>query len=196
MFTGIIEAVGTIRDLTHEQGNLLLTVASPLAAALKIDQSVSHNGACLTVTATGPHTHQVVAVAETLAKTNLGSLKAGDRVNLERSLELGQRLDGHLVQGHVDATGTCTAISGREGSREFRISFPPAFAHLLIEKGSVALNGISLTVFNLTADAFSVAVIPYTLAHTTMGDLKAAEAVNLEFDLIGKYLSRWRQVEP
>jgi len=193
MFTGIIEALGTVESLDHQDGNLLIAVRSPLAAALKVDQSLSHQGVCLTVTAIAGEVHQVVAVRETLAKSNLGTLCAGDALNLERALLVGGRLDGHLVQGHVDATGSCLTRTPDEGSTLFRFRFPRAFRTLLIEKGSIALNGVSLTVFSVTDEEFSVAVIPYTLEHTTLGRLQPGDSVNLEFDLVGKYITRLRQ---
>jgi riboflavin synthase len=190
MFTGITETLGTVVQLEHARGNLVVSVASPLAPELKADQSVLHNGVCLTVTASNSEYHQVTAVQETLQKTTLGGLRQGDRINLERCLTLQDRLDGHLVQGHVDATGRCLHKVEREGSREFRIQFPAEFAHLVIEKGSVALNGISLTIFDVGPDAFSVAIIPHTLALTTMQWLEPGDRVNLEFDVIGKYVAR------
>lgn len=196
MFTGIIEALGTVTGVQPEGDNLLLEIASPLGPSLKIDQSVAHQGVCLTITGTDREIHRAVAIRETLLKSNLGSLKPGDRVNLERSLTLSQRLDGHLVQGHVDTTGTCLEAKEAEGSTEFRFGFPREFAAWIIEKGSIALNGISLTVFSVTDRAFSVAIIPYTLAHTTMGSLKPGDRVNLEFDLVGKYVARMHALSP
>lgn len=195
MFTGIIEAIGVLHHAETRAGNLILTVASPLSAELSVDQSLSHHGVCLTVTAIGEGTHQVEAVAETLEKTNLRWLKPGDRINLERALTIQQRLDGHLVQGHVDAVGRCLSREDRAGSQEFRIGFPQRFAPLVIEKGSIALNGISLTVFDVTDQAFTVAVIPYTAEHTTMAELQPGAHVNLEFDLVGKYVVRWNQLQ-
>jgi riboflavin synthase len=193
MFTGIIEALGTVESLDHQDENLLIRVRSPLAPELKVDQSLSHQGVCLTVTAVTAGVHQVVAVRETLTKSNLGALRAGDLLNLERALLVGGRLDGHLVQGHVDATGSCVSRTPDEGSTLFRFRFPGAFRALVIEKGSIALNGVSLTVFSVTDEEFSVAVIPYTLEHTTLGRLQPGDSVNLEFDLVGKYITRLRQ---
>lgn len=193
MFTGIIETLGTVTHLEHKADNLILNVASSLASQLRVDQSVLHNGVCLTVTECNHESHLVTAVQETLQKTTLGNLRQGDRVNLERSLTLQDRLDGHLVQGHVDTTGRCLHKVEQEGSREFRIQFPPEFAYLVIEKGSIALNGVSLTVFDVSRDAFSVAIIPHTLALTTMQWLEPGELVNLEFDVIGKYIARRQQ---
>lgn len=190
MFTGIIEDVGTIISIEKQLENRLFTFQSALSNELKIDQSLSHNGVCLTVTKVENDRHQVVAVAETLKKSNLGLLKTGDKVNLERSLTLDKRLDGHLVQGHVDTTGTCISKTERKGSYEYKIRFPKEFSPFLIEKGSIALNGISLTIFDITAHEFSVAVIPYTFEHTNMHLLQVNDKVNLEFDLIGKYVLR------
>lgn len=193
MFTGIIEAVGILISAEPQSGNLLFTLSSSMSGELQIDQSLSHNGVCLTVTAVENGHHKVVAVAETLSKSNLGLLKAGDKINLERSLTLDKRLDGHLVQGHVDATGICISSEEKNGSYEFRFRFPKQFSHLIIEKGSIALNGISLTVFKVTEDEFTVAVIPYTYEHTNMHLLQVNDKVNLEFDLIGKYVLRQAQ---
>lgn len=190
MFTGIIEDVGTIIAIEKQLENRLFTFQSALSNELKIDQSLSHNGVCLTVTKVENDRHQVVAVAETLKKSNLGLLKTGDKVNLERSLTLDKRLDGHLVQGHVDTTGSCISKTERNGSYEYKIRFPKEFSPFLIEKGSIALNGISLTIFDITAHEFSVAVIPYTFEHTNMHLLQVNDKVNLEFDLIGKYVLR------
>lgn len=190
MFTGIIEDVGTIIAIEKQLENRLFTFQSALSNELKIDQSLSHNGVCLTVTKVENDRHQVVAVAETLKKSNLGLLKTGDKVNLERSLTLDKRLDGHLVQGHVDTTGSCISKTERNGSYEYKIRFPKEFSPFIIEKGSIALNGISLTIFDITAHEFSVAVIPYTFEHTNMHLLQVNDKVNLEFDLIGKYVLR------
>lgn len=190
MFTGIIETMGRVTGIRQEGTNLVFSIQSAISSELKTDQSVSHNGACLTVTTAGPRTHEVAAIAETLEKTNLGSLKEGDSVNLERSMPLNGRVDGHLVQGHVDATGECTGRTDRNGSVELRFRFPERFAGLVIEKGSICLNGISLTVFDLTDREFTVALIPYTLEHTNMQFLKTGDRVNLEFDMIGKYIRR------
>lgn len=190
MFTGIIEALGRVEAVTGEGSNKTFVVSSPISSELKIDQSVSHNGVCLTVESVADGVHTVTAIAETLEKTSLGNWTASTIVNLERCLPLHGRLDGHLVQGHVDATGTCLSVTPREGSWEFDIGFPERFAALIIEKGSVSLNGISLTVFNVGRDRFTVAIIPYTYEHTNMHDLKAGDAVNIEFDMVGKYIQR------
>ncbi len=195
MFTGIIEAIGTVRDIRDERGNRILSISSPLSSSLQPDQSVSHNGVCLTVTAVNKDTHEVVAVAETLSKTNLKGLKTGDKLNLERGLTLEKRLDGHLVQGHVDTVGHCIAVIKNEGSTLFSFRFPESYAPLVIEKGSIALNGISLTVFDVTLHSFSVSAIPYTLEHTTLQALWEGDEVNLEFDLMGKYVLRMNEVK-
>lgn len=190
MFTGIVETIGTIQTIRPHGTNRVFRILSPISQELQIDQSVSHNGACLTVVGVENNEHQVIAVDETLQKTNLLSLKPGSPVNLERAMTLQKRLDGHMVQGHVDATGTCIEKREKNGSHEFRFQFPTEFAHLVIEKGSIALNGISLTLFDVTRDAFSIAIIPYTYDHTTMQRVQLGDSVNLEFDLIGKYVAR------
>lgn len=194
MFTGIIEESGRITAVTENGGNRSFWVESPLASQLKVDQSLSHNGICLTVEAIQQHTYQVTAVAETLAKTNAGSWKPGDYINLERAMVMNGRLDGHLVQGHVDAIGECLAIEDQQGSWRFDIRFPEKFAHLVIEKGSIAMNGISLTAWGVTENGFSVAIIPYTFEHTNLQYLKPGQTVNLEFDMIGKYIHRFQSL--
>lgn len=190
MFTGIIEAKAVISAVKTSGTNRSFLLSSPLGRELKVDQSLSHNGVCLTVESIQGDEYQVTAIQETLQKTTLGQWQAGDTVNLERSLQWNGRLDGHMVQGHVDATGTCIQRKELEGSWEFTIRFPEAFAGLVIEKGSISLDGISLTVFNVTRDTFTVAIIPYTYEHTSMGSLTEGKAVNLEFDLLGKYVQR------
>lgn len=190
MFTGIIEAIGKIISVEDKNGNRSFRVRSPLSAGFRVDQSVAHNGVCLTVEAVEGDTHQVTAVAETLDKTDLGRWAPGARINLERSLLPSSRLDGHFVQGHVDTTAECLQIDERGGSWEFTFRFPPSFAPLVIEKGSVAVNGISLTAFAVTADTFRVAIIPFTYEHTNLKDLRPGATINLEFDLIGKYILR------
>jgi riboflavin synthase len=190
MFTGIIETTGRIMDTISAGTNTTFWVSSPVSNQLKVDQSVAHSGVCLTVEEVVQDRHRVTAIAETLQKTNLQQWKTGDLVNIERCLPLNGRLDGHLVQGHVDATGTCLERKEVNGSHEFRFRFPDAFAALIIEKGSISLNGISLTVFNVTRDGFSVAIIPYTFDYTNIKDIFPGHAVNLEFDLIGKYVNR------
>ena len=190
MFTGIIETIGTVAAAKPSGGNLELTIQSPLAQELKIDQSVSHNGVCLTVTAVGQQQYTTVAVAETLQKSNLGHLRPGHSVNLERAMVFNSRIDGHIVQGHVDGTGVCESVTEQNGSWLYRIGFQPEFAPLIVEKGSICLNGISLTVFDIGNDAFSVAVIPYTFGHTNIQYLQPGDTVNLEFDILGKYVAR------
>ena len=190
MFTGIIESVGEIIAIEESGSNRIFQVSSSLAPELKIDQSLSHNGVCLTVEKISGKTHQVTAVQETLDKTNLGAWKPGTLVNLERCMAMNGRLDGHIVQGHVDGTGTCLSVSDQGGSWLFRFQTDPSFAPLMIEKGSISLNGISLTIFDVANNAFSVAIIPYTFEHTNMKSLQAGDRVNLEFDMIGKYVHR------
>ena len=190
MFTGIIEAIGEIRSLLKEEENLTIEVKSNLSSELKIDQSVSHNGVCLTVVDINEESYFVTAIKETLEKTNLGSLQEGDTVNLERAMKLGDRLDGHLVQGHVDQVGFCKKIEEIGGSWYFTFQYDASKGNLTIEKGSITVNGVSLTVVNSKEGAFSVAIIPYTYQHTNFKSLKVDSVVNLEFDLIGKYLSR------
>ena len=193
MFTGIIEEIGKIVRIEREQANLHLYVKSSFTNELKIDQSVAHNGVCLTVVAIDGDVYQVTAIAETLAKTHLGSLQVGDAVNLERGMLLNTRLDGHIVQGHIDQTGTCSAIQEEAGSTRFTFQYDPSTGNVVIEKGSITVNGVSLTVVDATRDSFSVAVIPYTLAHTNLQHLQIGSIVNLEFDVIGKYVARLMQ---
>lgn len=193
MFTGIIEEIGKIVRIEREQANLHLYVKSSFTNELKIDQSVAHNGVCLTVVAIDGDVYQVTAIAETLAKTHLGNLQVGDAVNLERGMLLNTRLDGHIVQGHIDQTGTCSAIQEEAGSTRFTFEYNPSTGNVVIEKGSITVNGVSLTVVDATRDSFSVAVIPYTLAHTNLQHLQIGNIVNLEFDVIGKYVARLMQ---
>lgn len=193
MFTGIIEEIGKIVRIEREQANLHLYVKSSFTNELKIDQSVAHNGVCLTVVAIDGDVYQVTAIAETLAKTHLSSLQVGDAVNLERGMLLNTRLDGHIVQGHIDQTGTCSAIQEEAGSTRFTFQYDPSTGNVVIEKGSITVNGVSLTVVDATRDSFSVAVIPYTLAHTNLQHLQIGNIVNLEFDVIGKYVARLMQ---
>jgi riboflavin synthase len=190
MFTGITEAAGYIKSLEINGSNISFWIESSLAPRLKTDQSLSHNGVCLTVEAVKGDLYKVTAIEETLSKTNLGSLKEGSLVNLERCMQLNGRLDGHIVQGHVDTTATCSTIIQKEGSTEFSFSFDEKFASLVIEKGSITLNGISLTIFNVSNNSFTVAIIPYTMEHTNMKQLKKEDSVNIEFDMIGKYVNR------
>lgn len=192
MFTGIIESLGKVQGIENHGTNKIFQITSPLSSELKVDQSVSHNGVCLTVEKLSQDgAHQVTAIAETLAKTTLGDWKPGDLVNLERCLVMNGRLDGHIVQGHVDSTATCLEREARNGSWEYRFEFPAKFSHLVIEKGSISLNGISLTIFKVQKKHFKVAIIPYTLEHTNLKDLYPGDEVNLEFDMIGKYVSRF-----
>jgi riboflavin synthase len=195
MFTGIIETTGKILALTPDQDNVHITLESALAHELKIDQSVCHDGVCLTVVGLTDGTHTVTAVAETLARTNLGDWHPGALVNLERSMKLGDRLDGHLVQGHVDAVAECTAVTETGGSWRFDFEYPPDTRHVLVNKGSVCLNGVSLTVVEPRANRFSVAIIPYTWEHTNFKHLQPGSKVNIEFDVIGKYVARLMNAE-
>ena len=190
MFTGIIEDLGVVEALEQENTNLNLTINSKLASELKIDQSVSHNGVCLTVIDLTASSYTVTAIKETLDKTNLNSLKVGDRVNLERGLKLGDRLDGHMVQGHVDQVGTCINVEAQNGSWTYTFEYNPKLGNITIEKGSVTVNGVSLTVVNSKDNGFSVAIIPYTYEHTNFHTFEEGTVVNLEFDVIGKYVSR------
>ena len=190
MFTGIIEVLGEVKAINQTGQNFTYTIESPISSQLKVDQSVAHNGACLTVESIDGHTHTVTAIDETIAKTNLGDIKVGDPVNLERCLQLNGRLDGHMVQGHVDTTGNILGIESQDGSYLITIQFNTQFAHLLVEKGSVCINGISLTVFNITESTFQVAIIPYTWDHTNLSTAAVGQTVNLEFDILGKYVSR------
>ena len=190
MFTGIIEDLGIVEALEQENTNLHLTIKSKLASELKIDQSVSHNGVCLTVIDLTASSYTVTAIKETLDKTNLNSLKVGDRVNLERGLKLGDRLDGHMVQGHVDQIGICINVEAQNGSWIYTFEYNPKLGNITIEKGSVTVNGVSLTVVNSKDNGFSVAIIPYTYEHTNFHTFEEGTVVNLEFDVIGKYVSR------
>ena len=194
MFTGIIENTGTISDISTNGTNKTFWIQSTLSSELKVDQSVSHNGVCLTVEAIQQNTYQVTAIVETLQKTNLNSWALGTEINLERCMLMNGRLDGHIVQGHVDCTATCISVTEKNGSWEYQFNFDKRFAHLVIEKGSVAINGISLTCFEVTNDTFKVAIIPYTYNHTNIKQLQLQSIVNIEFDLIGKYVSRMAQL--
>lgn len=190
MFTGIIEALGQIVRIKREGSNVHLTVQSSISGELKIDQSLAHNGVCLTVVELGSDHHTVTAIEETLMRSNLGNLTEGDTVNLERAMRANSRLDGHLVQGHVDTVGTCTGVEILDGSWYFHFEYEPRPEYLLVDKGSVCVNGVSLTVVNPGLNHFSVAIIPYTFEHTTFRDLREGGRVNLEFDIIGKYIAR------
>lgn len=190
MFTGIIETLGKVTDLRQENGNLHITVESAIVQELKIDQSVAHNGVCLTVVALGDGTHTVTAIEETLNKTSIGHLKVGEPVNLERCMQMNARLDGHIVQGHVDQTATCTKFTELDGSWEYTFQYDTSAGNVTVEKGSICVNGISLTVVNSGPDHFSVAIIPYTYEHTNLHNVREGSVVNLEFDIIGKYVAR------
>ncbi|MCD8739213.1 riboflavin synthase [Mucilaginibacter roseus] len=193
MFTGIIETLGRIVTLEKEQSNLHITVESAIAHELKIDQSVAHNGVCLTVVAVADGLHTVTAIDETLSKTSLGHLQTGDLVNLERCMQMNARLDGHIVQGHVDQTAICTAFIEHDGSWEYTFEYDSSKGNVTVEKGSICVNGISLTVVNSKANSFSVAIIPYTYEHTNLQHVRVGSVVNLEFDIIGKYVARLMQ---
>ncbi|WP_338356022.1 riboflavin synthase [Yeosuana marina] len=190
MFTGIIEDMGVVSNLKKEMNNLHISIKSKLTPELKIDQSMAHNGVCLTIVAIDQDEYTVTAIKETLDKSNLGVLKIGDNVNLERAMILGARLDGHIVQGHVDQTATCTNIKEEDGSWMFTFNYDSSLNNITIEKGSVTVNGTSLTVVNSKKDSFSVAIIPYTYDHTNFGDFKEGTVVNLEFDVLGKYVAK------
>ena len=188
MFTGIVEKIGRVAKISLQGKNRHFFIESELAPELKIDQSVAHNGVCLTVVGIQGKVYEVVAIDETLQKTSLGTWQVGDRVNLERAMKLGDRLDGHIVQGHVDQTGVCHLIEDAQGSRVFTFHYDPSLGNMTIEKGSITVNGVSLTVVGSQKGAFSVAVIPYTYEHTSFHTLKQGDKVNLEFDVIGKYV--------
>ena len=190
MFTGIIEAFGVVHSVEKQGTNSTFWITSPISEALKIDQSVSHNGVCLTVEEVKQDRHRVTAIEETLKKTNLSHWQPGTLVNLERSMSMNGRIDGHIVQGHVDATAVCVEKKDVGGSWEFRFRFPDEFSALVIEKGSISISGISLTIFNVTVSEFSVAIIPYTYAHTNIQQVEEDSIINIEFDMIGKYVNR------
>ena len=190
MFTGIIENTGIIKGITIIKSNKVFWISSPFVDELKIDQSLSHNGVCLTVEEVKNGMHRVTAIEETLIKTNLGNWQKGNTINLERCMRLNDRLDGHIVQGHVDCTAECFKIDKKKGSWEFNFSFPGQFAKYIIDKGSITVNGISLTLFNISINTFTVAIIPYTYEHTNMNCLKKGDSVNVEFDVVGKYINR------
>jgi len=190
MFTGIIETLGIIKDLKKYNNNLTITVFSSITHELKIDQSVAHNGVCLTVIAINNGEYTVTAIKETIEKTNLADWKVGDRLNLERAMKLGDRLDGHIVQGHVDQTGICKSIDEANGSWYLTFEYDSNLNNITIEKGSITVNGVSLTVVNSKEKEFSVAIIPYTFEHTNFKNVKIGTTINLEFDVIGKYVAR------
>jgi riboflavin synthase len=190
MFTGIIETIGIVKNIVQEGENFHITIESNLATELKIDQSIAHNGVCLTIVAINDNTYTVTAIKETLDKSNFKHLKIGDKINLERAMILGARLDGHIVQGHVDQTAVCTEVIEEDGSWVFTFEYDTAFSNVTIEKGSITVNGTGLTVVNSKKNRFSVAIIPYTYEHTNFHTFKKGTVVNLEFDVIGKYVAR------
>ena len=190
MFTGIIETLGIIKEIKKDNDNLHVTVSSAITHELKIDQSVAHNGVCLTVVAINNDEYTVTAIRETIDKTNLGEWKEGDLLNLERAMKLGDRLDGHIVQGHVDQTGICKSIAEANGSWYFTFEYDSKLNNITIEKGSITVNGVSLTVVNSKANEFSVAIIPYTFEHTNFKTFQVGTKINLEFDVVGKYVAR------
>jgi riboflavin synthase len=190
MFTGIIEATGIVKEVVTNGSNRSFWIESPLSTEFQVDQSISHSGVCLTIEEIKDSAHRVTAIDETLKKTNLENWEAGTLVNIERCLAINGRLDGHFVQGHVDTTGNCLKRTEKNGSWELVIEFPKKFAELIIEKGSICLNGISLTAFNVKKNRFTVAIIPYTFEHTNIHQTIKGDLVNLEFDLLGKYITR------
>jgi riboflavin synthase len=190
MFTGIIEQLGVLESVTQNGSNITYTISAPMAPELKVDQSLAHDGVCLTVEQINGNQYQVTAIEETIRKTNLSEWGIGKKINLERCMQMNGRLDGHIVQGHVDCTAVCIAAVTLAGSWEYRFEFDPAFAALIIEKGSVAVNGTSLTCFNVSESAFTVAIIPYTYANTGIHQVKIGHRVNIEFDILGKYVQR------
>ncbi len=194
MFTGIIEALGTIKNVSADRTNKTFWLNSNISSQLKIDESISHNGVCLTIEDIKEGVHQVTAIRETLEKTNLQNWKEGDIINLERSMQINGRIDGHIVQGHVDGTGNCISKKDVSGSFEYVFSFNEEKAALIIEKGSICVNGVSLTAFNVTSNSFTVAIIPYTFEHTNFKNIREGDMVNLEFDMLGKYVARMIQL--
>jgi len=190
MFSGIIEESGKVVSINKEQSNLHITVRSPFTSELKIDQSIAHNGVCLTVVDIMNDNYTVTAIDETLQKTNLGLLKVGDNINLERCMRLGDRIDGHIVQGHVDQTAVCNKVEETNGSWLFGFEYDSSKNNVTVEKGSICVNGVSLTVVNSIANSFSVCIIPYTFEHTNFSSIKQGTIVNLEFDILGKYISK------
>ncbi|GAA4057705.1 riboflavin synthase [Flavobacterium chungnamense] len=190
MFTGIIETLGIVKDIVKEEENLHLTITSSITNELKIDQSVAHNGVCLTVVGIENDNYTVTAIKETIDKTNVGDWKINDIVNLERAMKLGDRLDGHIVQGHVDQVGLCKSVEETDGSWKFTFEYDAALNNITIEKGSITVNGVSLTVVDSKINEFSVAIIPYTFEHTNFKSFKIGTKINLEFDVIGKYVAK------
>jgi riboflavin synthase len=191
MFSGIVEAIGKVEKIAELGSNIELTISSPISKEAYIDQSITHNGVCLTVTSFDDNAHTVVAIQETLIKSQLGKLKKGDLVNLERSITADTRMDGHFVQGHVDTIGKVSHIKDENGSWLYTLNYPEEFYDLIVPKGSVTINGISLTVIDPTNNQFQVAIIPYTYEHTNMHKLQIGDPVNLEFDIFGKYVKRY-----
>ena len=195
MFTGIVETLGIISDIKKDQENIHLTIQTNITNELKIDQSVAHNGVCLTVVNLFDDKHVVTAIKETIDKTTLGSWQIGDKVNIERAMKLGDRLDGHIVQGHVDQTAICTNVEDKDGSWEFTFEYDTTLNNITIEKGSITINGTSLTVVNSKKDSFSVAIIPYTYENTIFHTFEVGTKVNLEFDVVGKYIARMYELQ-
>ncbi len=195
MFTGIIETLGIVKDIVKEEENLHLTITSSITNELKIDQSVAHNGVCLTVVGIENESYTVTAIKETIDKTNVGDWKINDIVNLERAMKLGDRLDGHIVQGHVDQVGLCKSVEETDGSWKFTFEYDAALNNITIEKGSITVNGVSLTVVDSKINEFSVAIIPYTFEHTNFKSFKIGTKINLEFDVIGKYVAKLNTIK-
>jgi len=194
MFTGIIRSLGSIQKIEQEGANYHFTIESPISRELKIDESVSHNGVCLTVVSQEADTYTVTAILETLERSNLGKLSVNDNINLERAMLANARLDGHIVQGHVDTTAQCISVKEADGSWYYSFRYTPTDELLLVDKGSICINGVSLTVVEPVNDTFSVAIIPFTYEHTTFKTLKAGDTVNLEFDILGKYIAKYAKV--
>ena len=194
MFTGIIESLGTVKNIVEEGTNFHFTISSPISSELKVDQSVSHNGVCLTVTELTEETHTVTAILETMNKTNLKGWKVGDSINLERAMRMNARLDGHIVQGHVDMPGNCVSVKEVDGSWFYTFRYQPSEKYILVDKGSICVNGVSLTVVNPVDDLFTVAIIPFTYEHTNFNRFEPGSEINLEFDIIGKYISRYAEL--
>ncbi|MEO6818919.1 MAG: riboflavin synthase [Ginsengibacter sp.] len=190
MFTGIIQSIGHIKDISINGTNRTFKIHSDLASHIKVDESISHNGICMTVEKVHKNHYAITAIEETLGKTNASDWKPGDRINLERAMKMNDRLDGHIVQGHVDGIATCTDKKNKDGSIEFTFVFDESFASLVIEKGSICVNGVSLTAFNVHKDKFTVAIIPYTLSHTNLCYVGENSIVNIEYDILGKYVNR------
>lgn len=193
MFTGIIEATGVVKKIEQEGSNFHFHIQSPISDQLRVDQSLAHDGVCLTVVAVSGDTHVVTAIEETMQRSNLGALRAGSLINLERAMAANGRLDGHIVQGHVDTTGVCTKVEERDGSWYYHFSYELRPEHLLVDKGSICINGVSLTVVSPQDDQFSVAIIPYTYENTNFKTIRMGDKVNLEFDILGKYIARYAQ---